>query len=70
MVRPAFNYFLVGFRAFNRFFDLYLTPKKGILHSNFMCREIDGGGNEKLCVANPDEHYEGHVHGQLYNYII
>ncbi|KAK6114534.1 Metallo-peptidase M12 family protein [Brugia pahangi] len=51
------------FRAFNRFFDIYLTPKKGILHTNFKCREIDGYGYEKLCTVNPDEYFGGHLHG-------
>uniref|UniRef100_A0A0R3RQS1 ADAM 17-like protease n=1 Tax=Elaeophora elaphi TaxID=1147741 RepID=A0A0R3RQS1_9BILA len=51
------------FRAFNRFFDIYLTPKRGILHTNFKCREIDGYGNEKICAVNPDEHFGGHLHG-------
>uniref|UniRef100_A0A915PKI1 Peptidase M12B domain-containing protein n=1 Tax=Setaria digitata TaxID=48799 RepID=A0A915PKI1_9BILA len=51
------------FRAFNRFFDLYLTPKRGILHTNFKCREVDGNGYEKLCTVDPDEHFEGHLHG-------
>nr|CDQ03622.1 Bm1210, isoform c [Brugia malayi] len=50
------------FRAFNRFFDIYLTPKKGILHANFKCREIDGYGYEKLCTVNPDEYFGGHLH--------
>ncbi|CAG9531237.1 unnamed protein product [Cercopithifilaria johnstoni] len=51
------------FRAFNRFFDIYLTPKKGILHTNFKCREIDEYGNEKICTVNPAEHFGGHLHG-------
>ncbi|KAM3727579.1 ADAM 17-like protease [Dirofilaria immitis] len=51
------------FRAFNRFFDIYLTPKKGILHKNFKCREIDGDGYEKLCTINPNEYFGGHLHG-------
>lgn len=53
------------YRAFNRFFDIYLTPKRGILHTNFKCREIDGNGNEKLCMVNPDEHFGGHLHGEI-----
>ncbi|VDK29334.1 unnamed protein product [Gongylonema pulchrum] len=51
------------FRAFNRLFDLRLTPKKGILHVNFRCREIDAYGIETSCTVDPDEHFEGHVHG-------
>ncbi|VDN07423.1 unnamed protein product [Thelazia callipaeda] len=51
------------FRAFNRLFDIYLTPKKGLLHRNFKCREVDGYGFEKLCTVNPDDHFGGHIHG-------
>lgn len=53
----------VEFSAFNRRFDLYLTPKRGLLHSKFVGRQIDADGNERPLPVDPDDHFEGHVHG-------
>uniref|UniRef100_A0A9J2PF18 Peptidase M12B domain-containing protein n=1 Tax=Ascaris lumbricoides TaxID=6252 RepID=A0A9J2PF18_ASCLU len=52
------------FSAFNRRFDLYLTPKRGLLHSKFVGRQIDADGNERPLPVDPDDHFEGHVHGE------
>ncbi|KHN75154.1 ADAM 17-like protease [Toxocara canis] len=51
------------FNAFNRRFDMYLTPKRGLLHSRFVGRLVDADGNERPLPVDPDEHFEGHVHG-------
>lgn len=55
----------VSFSTLGRDFRLILTPKKGILHSNFKAYTVDGDGLEKPVFIDHENFYDGRLFGEI-----
>uniref|UniRef100_A0A0A9XMC2 ADAM 17-like protease n=2 Tax=Lygus hesperus TaxID=30085 RepID=A0A0A9XMC2_LYGHE len=54
----------VNFRTHGRDFRLILTPRKGVLHSNFQAYTVDGDGREHPVAVDHENFYEGRLFGE------
>ncbi|XP_017778197.1 PREDICTED: ADAM 17-like protease isoform X1 [Nicrophorus vespilloides] len=55
----------VNFDALGRNFRVILTPKRGVLHSNFKAYTVDGDGKETTVHLDHDQFYDGRVFGEV-----
>ncbi|CAH1398982.1 unnamed protein product [Nezara viridula] len=58
----------VHFKTLGRDFRLILTPRKGVLHSNFQAYSVDGDGKEKPVAIDHEDFYEGRMFGEKWSH--
>ncbi|XP_014283279.1 ADAM 17-like protease isoform X2 [Halyomorpha halys] len=58
----------VHFKTLGRDFRLILTPRKGVLHSNFQAYSVDGDGKEKPVAIDHENFYEGRMFGEKWSH--
>lgn len=54
----------VNFNAFGKQFRVILTPKRGILHSNFKAYTVNGDGDETTVHLDHDNFFDGRLFGE------